>query len=134
MQLKPYSFTIDCREPLDLAKFYAALLHWETGFSDDGEYAWTYRPRTKQGDVPCLVFQRNPDYLPPVWPEEAGAQQQMAHIDFAVDDLEASVKHAVACGAVQAGQQFSDHWTVLYDPAGHPFCLCLMLQAFPDNE
>ena len=134
MQLKPYSFTIDCREPLELAKFYAALLHWETGSGDDGEYAWTYRPETKQGEYPCLVFQRNPGYLTPVWPDEPGAQQQMAHIDVAVDDLASAIRHAVRCGAEVAPQQFSDHWTVMIDPAGHPFCLCLLPQAFKESE
>ena len=53
-------------------------------------------------------------------------QQQMAHLDFAVNDLEKAVQHAVRCGAAVAEEQFSDAWRVMLDPAGHPFCLCQM--------
>lgn len=54
------------------------------------------------------------------------AQQQMAHLDFAVNDLKNAVQHALGCGAVIAGEQFSDDWTVMFDLEGHPFCLCQM--------
>ena len=85
-----------------------------------------YPPGTNQGAYPSILFQRNPEYQPPVWPEKPEAQQQMAHMDFAVNDLEKAVHHAVQCGARIAEEQFSDHWKVMLDPAGHPFCLCLM--------
>lgn len=65
-------------------------------------------------------------YQPPVWPEAIESQQQMAHLDFAVDNLEKAVSYAIECGAVMAGEQFSDGWKVMLDPAGHPFCLCQM--------
>ena len=73
-----------------------------------------------------MLFQRNPDYQPPVWPAQPGEQQQMAHLDFAVNDLEKAVEHAIECGATMAENQFSDEWKVMLDPAGHPFCLCEM--------
>ena len=50
----------------------------------------------------------------------------MAHLDFAVNDLETAVQYAVQCGATIADKQFSDGWKVLFDPARHPFCLCRM--------
>ena len=81
-----------------------------------------------------ILFQRNPDYVPPVWPEEPEAQQQMAHLDFAVNDLEKAVKHAIECGATMADQQFSDDWRVMFDPAGHPFCLCPMKSLFESEH
>ena len=59
------------------------------------------------------------------WPEEPDAQQQMGHIDFAVNDLEKAFRHAIHCGAAVAEKQFSNDWRVMLDPAGHPFCLCL---------
>jgi hypothetical protein len=59
-----------------------------------------------------------------VWPEKPGAQQQMAHLDFAVNDLEQAVQYAIQCGATVAEDQFSADWKVMFDPAGHPFCLC----------
>ena len=122
-KIKMYSFTLDCKEPHELAKFYAALLKWEIVFYDE-EWACVGAPETGQGTYPGILFQRNPEYEPPVWPQEPEAQQQMAHIDFTVDDLEKSVQHASDCGATIAEAQFSDTWRVMFDPAGHPFCLC----------
>lgn len=133
LKIKMSSFTLDCKDPHALAEFYAALLHWEIVFSDE-EYAVVGAPGAKQGAYPEITFQRNPEYTPPVWPEEPKAQQQMAHIDFAVNDLERAVPYAVQCGAAIADQQFSDSWTVMFDPAGHPFCLCRMKQVFESPD
>lgn len=125
LKIKMYSFTLDCKDPHDLAKFYAMLFKWEIAFFDEG-WACICPPGTNQGAYPGILFQKNTDYIPPVWPEEPEAQQQMAHIDFAVNDLEKAVKHAIHCGAIIADKQFSDKWTVMFDPSGHPFCLCEM--------
>lgn len=125
LKIKMYSFTVDCKEPYTLAKFYAALLNWEIVFHDDN-WACVGAPGTAQGAYPGIMFQRNPEYYPPVWPVEAGAQQQMAHLDFVVNDLKKAVQYAVQCGARIADEQFSDEWRVMLDPAGHPFCLCQM--------
>ena len=35
LKIKMYSFTVDCKEPHELAKFYAALLKWEKMFIDE---------------------------------------------------------------------------------------------------
>ena len=129
LKIKMSAFTLDCKDPQELAKFYAALLQWEIPFQDE-EYVIVGAPGTNQGAYPGITFQRNPEYQPPVWPEEPEAQQQMAHIDFAVNDLEKAVQYAIQCGATVAGAQFSDDWRVLFDPAGHPFCLCQMKHIF----
>ncbi len=121
--IKMYSFTVDCKEPQELANFYGALLKWDTMVLDQ-EYACVYPPGTNQGAYPAILFQRNAGYKPPVWPEEPEAQQQMAHMDFAVNDLEKAIQHALTCGAAMAKEQFSNDWRVMFDPAGHPFCLC----------
>ncbi len=128
-KIKLYAFMVDCREPYELAKFYAALLGWEIPFHNE-EYACVAAPGAAQGAYPGISFQRNPAYSPPQWPEEAGAQQQMAHLDFAVDHLEEAVQHALRCGAACAKQQFSEDWRVMLDPAGHPFCLCQLRPLF----
>lgn len=125
LKIKMYSFTVDCKDPHELAKFYAALLKWEFTNLDE-EYACVYAPGTNQGSYPFILFQRNPEYIPPVWPDKPEAQQQMAHIDFVVNDLETAVEYAIHCGATIAEEQFSDQWRVMLDPAGHPFCLCQM--------
>lgn len=125
LKIKMYAFTLDCADPHELAKFYAALLKWEIVFSEE-EYACAAPPKTQHGGYPCITFQRNPEYVPPVWPDAPGMQQQMAHLDFAVNDVESAVEHATHCGATMAKEQFSEHWRVMFDPAGHPFCLCDM--------
>lgn len=125
LKIKLYSFTLDCRDPHQLAALYAALLKWEV-LSINEDFTCVCAPGTGQGAYPGILFQRNPEYAPPVWPEEPEAQQQMAHMDFAVNDLEKAVQHAVHCGAAIAQEQFSDGWKVMLDPAGHPFCLCQM--------
>lgn len=125
LKIKLYSFTMDCTEPYESAKFYAELLHWEIAFHDEN-WACIGAAGAQQGAYPGILFQRNPGYCPPVWPDAPEAQQQMAHLDFAVNELEQSVQHALQCGATVADKQFSKDWTVMLDPAGHPFCLCAM--------
>ncbi len=133
LKIKMYTFTMDCKDPYELAEFYAKLLKWEIPFHDE-DWACAGAPGTGQGAYPGIMFQRNPGYRPPVWPDEPEAQQQMAHLDLAVNDLEKAVQYAVQCGAVVADKQFSDGWTVMLDPAGHPFCLCQMKPVFESPD
>ncbi|WP_232044134.1 VOC family protein [Fusobacterium ulcerans] len=112
LKIKMYSFTVDCIDPYKLAKFYADLLKWEIPFYDE-DYACICPPKISQGAYPGITFQRNPEYVPPVWPEKPEAQQQMAHLDFAVNNLEEAVHYAVQCGATIAPEQFSDSWRVI---------------------
>jgi hypothetical protein len=48
----------------------------------------------------------------------------MMHFDFQVGDLDSAVAEAVALGASVATDQPQDNVRVVFDPAGHPFCLC----------
>jgi predicted enzyme related to lactoylglutathione lyase len=132
LKIKMYSFTLDCTEPQELAKFYATLLHWEVMVIDE-DWACVYAPNTYQGTYPGIMFQLNLEYKPPIWPQEPEAQQQMAHLDFAVNDLESAVQFAIQCGATIAKDQYSKDWSVMFDPAGHPFCLCQMKEIM-DSE
>jgi hypothetical protein len=46
------------------------------------------------------------------------------HLDLAVDNLEEAVVDAVRLGAVRSDfQPAPERYVVLFDPAGHPFCL-----------
>ncbi len=107
----------DCPDANDLADFYHALSGWKKEIVNDAFAAL----RTPEGIL--LVFQTVDNYRQPVWPWEDEKQQQMAHIDFYVDDLGAAVEHAVLLGAKKAGVQYFSTSTVMLDPAGHPFCL-----------
>jgi len=124
VRIKWQAVMIDSKEHIKLAHFYAKLLDWTVVF-DNEEYAGIAPRDTKYGQYPGISFQYNPDYLPPVWPAHEGNQQAMEHLDFAVDDLNAAVEHAIACGARKAETQYSpEEWIVMQDPEGHPFCLC----------
>jgi catechol-2,3-dioxygenase len=68
-----------------------------------------------------IAFQLADDHVPPRWPDPAYPQQM--HLDLVVPDMAAAVAGAVLAGATRlpgGGETF----TVLADPAGHPFCLC----------
>lgn len=112
----------DCPNANALADFYVKLTGWKKEISSD-EWAGV---RTPQGIL--LVFQTVENYVPPVWPWQDGAQQQMAHIDFKVDDLTEAEEYALECGAKKADVQYYDSSTVMIDPAGHPFCLSTIQQ------
>ena len=124
-RIKLYSAVIDCADPDALAAFYAQLMDWLVVFSSE-EYVVVGAPGMPQGGYPGLTFQRDPDYTPPVWPAGPGDQQTMQHLDFAVNDLPAAVARAISLGARVADEQFTQDWTVMLDPEGHPFCLLNM--------
>lgn len=110
---------IEAPDPAALAAFYSTLLEWPV-VHEDADVTVLAPP---QGAV-YVVFQRAEGFESPTWPPAAGAQRAMMHLDFEVEDLEASVADAVALGATLAAFQPQDNVRVLMDPAGHPFCLC----------
>jgi catechol 2,3-dioxygenase-like lactoylglutathione lyase family enzyme len=112
----------DCPNANELADFYVELSGWEKEISTD-EWAAL---RTPEGIL--LVFQTVENYIPPIWPWKDGEQQQMAHIDFKVDNLSETVEYALTCGAKKSDVQFYDTSVVMFDPAGHPFCLSTVSQ------
>ena len=114
--------TFDCPNANELADFYVRLTGWNKEIGSD-EWAAL---RTPKGIL--LVFQTVADYVAPVWPWKKGEQQQMAHIDFLVDDLREAEESAIKYGAKKVDVQFYDTSTVMLDPAGHPFCLSTVSQ------
>jgi catechol 2,3-dioxygenase-like lactoylglutathione lyase family enzyme len=101
-----------------LARFYQRLLGWDTVEESDG---WvTLRA---PGGGAGLSFHQEDDYVRPVWPTAPGEQLMMAHLDIAVDDVEAGAAFAVEVGATAAGHQPQSDVRVMLDPDGHPFCL-----------
>ena len=73
-----------------------------------------------------IGFQKNPSYVPPVWPNDESMQQQMMHLDFSVENREEMaqwVEYAITLGARKAVPQYSENWTVMLDPERHPFCI-----------
>lgn len=116
---------LECKNVSALAGFYIRLLGWQKHYQEGDAWIDIISP---SGGVK-IAFQKNEDYIPPVWPDVPGAQQQMAHLDFAVKDkaqMARAVTRALACGAIKAGAQFDpEKWTTMLDPEGHPFCFVI---------
>jgi catechol 2,3-dioxygenase-like lactoylglutathione lyase family enzyme len=111
---------IEAPDPSALAHFYSELLDWPIGHEEPG----TAILAAPQGSI-YIVFQQATDYQAPIWPPADGEQRPMMHFDFQVGDLDSAVAEALALGASLAEHQPQKNVRVLFDPAGHPFCLCL---------
>ena len=111
---------LDAPDANGLADFYRRLLGW-TASTDEPGWVLLQPP----GGGHTLNFQTEEHYVRPVWPAGPGEAQMMMHLEIEVDDLQASVAHAVEAGATLADYQPQDDVRVCLDPAGHPFCLFL---------
>lgn len=106
------AISIDCHDHHELAAFYVALV--------DGKQIWSTATATA---VRCgnyvLIMQQVDDYERPEWPGSS-----IVHFDLNGDaDIHQLTAHAVVLGARIADAQPDPRWTVLLDPAGHPFCI-----------
>jgi hypothetical protein len=116
------AITLDCDDPEPLSRFWAELLGGQVTVTSD-----RYAIVTVDTAL-LLVTMRVKNYVRPTWPDSSVPKQM--HIDVDVDDLEEAEKRAVSLGAVRARSQLvPDVFLVLFDPAGHPFCLTT---AFPE--
>ena len=128
-RLRVTSVTIGAPDPRELAAFYARLLGWAVTASDPArpgyppEEGWA-QLRPPPGETgPTLNFEYEARYTRPAWPSVAGKQHITQHLDIQVTDLDSSVAWALSQGATLADYQPQDDVRVLFDPAGHPFCL-----------
>lgn len=113
---KLWSVTLDCADPTPLAQFWASMLDGTVAFESDAFIA-VQTP----GDTWIAAYKIE-DYVAPKWPDGDVAKQ--FHLDLAVDDLDVAEREAIALGAVKAEHQpNADTFRVLFDPAGHPFCV-----------
>jgi catechol 2,3-dioxygenase-like lactoylglutathione lyase family enzyme len=116
--LRLSTVNIGAPDVVALARFYERLLGWRI----ERESPYESIIRDPAGGV-SLSCQLEEGYVPPVWPAGPGDQQMQLHLEIAVRDLDASVAHALECGATLAEFQPQDDVRVCLDPAGHPFCL-----------
>jgi Glyoxalase-like domain len=110
-----FAVTLDCPDPVDLARFYQTFAGGEIIQGDDEDFA----ALTTNGVR--LDFQRvgNPAAG---WPDDDAPRR--VHLDFYVDDLDHAGAYVEEQGAVLAGYQpDKEQFRVWFDPAGHPFCL-----------
>lgn len=107
------SIAVDCPNAQELAAFYGALLEIEP--VNDGLVI----AKDEKGEVE-IWFQEVENYVAPTWPTQERGQQM--HLDIDCEDRQAMVDRAVELGATKLHKESS--FTVMLDPAGHPFCLC----------
>lgn len=120
LALVGWNVVLDSDHADELSAFYEKLLGW-TRFPGE---EFTVLANVQQSGFPTwITFQQVDAYVPPVWPATLDKQQQMAHLDFHVENVEEGVKHALSCGATMSEIQWEEDWRVMIDPAGHPFCL-----------
>lgn len=120
LNLGGWCVVLDSGDADGLSAFYEKLLGWTRLQGEE----FTVLANMEQGGFPTwITFQQVDDYTPPVWPATPGEQQQMAHLDFHVENVEEGVQYALSCGATLSEIQLEDGWRVMLDPAGHPFCM-----------
>jgi catechol 2,3-dioxygenase-like lactoylglutathione lyase family enzyme len=110
-----HGLVIDCPDPSLLAGFYQDLLGMQRVQEDEHWVVIGDAP-----DRPGLAFQRVAGMRPPRWPDPEHPQQM--HLDVRVGDLDEAEQAALALGARKLAGG-GEHFRVLGDPAGHPFCL-----------
>lgn len=117
-QLSLSAVVLGSGDPDALATFYERLLGYERT-TDEPEWVML-KPL---GGGAGLSFQREEFHVRATWPAGPADQQMQAHLDIAVDDVEAAGRVAREAGATLAEYQPQDDVRVWIDPAGHPFCL-----------
>lgn len=111
--------SIDCVSPQRTRDFYAEFTGWEK------RVAYDCPALVGDGGLLILFMECDFEYLPPVWPEEDSKQQKQMHLNFQVDELPSAVVEAIKLGATKAARQYGgEHFVTMFDPEGHPFCLC----------
>ncbi|MFJ8034802.1 VOC family protein [Streptomyces sp. NPDC096032] len=115
-QMKLSAITLDRPDPPALAAFYQRATGLEPHPECDADFAGL-----NDGDGLLPGFQRVDDYRAPHWPDRIVPQQY--HLDFDVDDLDEAETRLLELRAGRPQYQpRPNHWRVLLDPAGHPFC------------
>ena len=109
--------SLDCADPAPLSAFWAELLGGEVIVTTD-------EIGVVKLDHLLLTAMRVENYVAPTWP--AGSVPKQVHVDLEIDDLAHAERRAVSLGAGRAPTQPDpESHLVLFDPAGHPFCLSL---------
>lgn len=111
---------MDCPAPLEIAKFYQALLGGHISPEDDVDWVNLLEPSGRK----VLSFQRTENYVAPTWPDNAVPLQ--VHIDIRVESFDDAEPGVFAAGGAlidDSGEHPS--FRVYSDPIGRPFCLVL---------
>ena len=113
------AITIDCADPLELARFWAAVFgtNVEEVSGDPPQYV-DLRP--VEG-VPILRFQRV---------SEPKTTKNRLHLDVSVRDIDVVCSRVEALGATRVSDtvltEWGYEWRVMADPEGNEFCLVFL--------
>src|SRR3974377_1653568 len=107
------SVTLECPDAGTLAQFYAQI----TGGTVTLHDSWA----TVKSPGGRIDFQTAPRHAPPTWPDPASSMQM--HLDFDVDDLDATEARVLAAGATRGAFPPNANSRAHAPPAGTPFCL-----------
>lgn len=112
MAIKWEALTIDAREPLSLARWWAQILGWHVKDPDPAGV----EVHSPDGRSSSLFFVRVDD---------TKLTKNRLHLDLYADDQVAAVDDLITRGAtrVDVGQPDDVEWVVLQDPEGNEFCL-----------
>ena len=112
------AITIDCADPLELARFWAAV--FGTGIESSVGDGPHYVDLLPVPGVPVLRFQRVPDQK---------ITKNRLHLDMLVVDLDQACARVETLGGQKApGQPVTEYgfsWIVMQDPEGNEFCLAI---------
>ncbi|MGY1436128.1 VOC family protein [Streptomyces reniochalinae] len=116
---------LDCPDTGRLADFYARMLGWKV---DESRSDRTWTEVVDESGRRRLAFQEAPGLVPPEWP--SGEHSQQFHLDLDVPParIDEAEREVLALGArlLQDDGGGERGFRVYLDPAGHPFCLCLV--------
>ncbi|GHF56609.1 hypothetical protein GCM10010218_42430 [Streptomyces mashuensis] len=102
-----------------LAEFYAAAVGAEVGQGYADESGVEVAFPVPVGDT-TYFFCTAKTFRAPDWP----AEELPFHLDLSFDDPAAAEAYLLELGATKPDfQPGGEHWTVLLDPAGQPFCI-----------
>ena len=106
---------LDCHDPVRLAEFWAAALHY-VSLGGAGAYV-VLLPDGRPG--PTFLLQRVP---------EPKAGKNRMHLDIEATDIEDEASRLEGLGARRvADEQLHEHgtsWILMADPEGNEFCVC----------
>ena len=128
MKIEYQVVTFDAADLGAESAFWAGVLGGEVDAEDD------WHTVTVDGQ-PRVGVQLAPDHVAPDWPD--GSPPQQIHLDIWVDDFPAAHAEVMALGArvlrEAQGNTSGDDFQVYADPAGHPFCLCWLVDGGPSS-
>lgn len=102
-----------------LADFWAAALGWRRtqDYPDENGVPVAF---TVTDGTTTYIFYTAKDHRPPNWP----AEELPFHLDLSFPDVAAAESRLLGLGATKPEHQpGGEHWTVLLDPSGQPFCV-----------